>query len=89
MSRGACAGGLEDGAARHQTAHAVAEYHQFFHRHRPLSEQLLEQLREVASIFRDVAAAVVVQVNRRESEIARQRLAVVMAVALPLQVVHA
>ena len=51
--------------------------------------QRFEQLGERAPVGGDVEAAVVVQVDRRVAEVARQRGAVIVPLALPLQVVHA
>ncbi len=81
--------GVVMGAARYQTAHAVADDDQLVDRHRPLRDQFFEQLGEVLPALGNVTSAVVVQVDRREAEIACQRLAVIVAVARPLQVVHA
>jgi hypothetical protein len=78
-----------NGAAGHQTAHAVTQHGQALDRHRPSVVQTLHQLREDAAIGRHAQAAVVVEMDRGVAQIARQRLAVIMACALPLQVVHA
>ena len=48
---------------------------------RPALEQALHLLRQRAPVGRDVQAAVVVQVERREAEFARQRRAVIVALA--------
>ena len=51
--------------------------------------QLVEQPGELATVLRYMQAGVVVQIDRRESEVGSQRLPMVVAVARPLQVVHA
>ena len=81
--------GVVQRAARHQAAHAVAQHHQAFDRHRPGVEQPFHQLRQDAAVGRDTEAAVVVQVDRRVAQLARQRVAMIVARTLPLQVVHA
>jgi hypothetical protein len=65
--------GVVMGAARHQTAHAVADDDQFVDRHRPFHDQFFKQLGEVLPALGNVTSAVVVQVDRCEAEIACQR----------------
>ncbi len=81
--------GLVAGAACHQAAHAVAHDRQFVQRHRPGLQQLLQQRGELAAVVGHVPAAVVVQVQRCAVQRLRQGLAVVVAAARPLPVVHA
>ena len=77
------------GAAGDEPAHAVPDEHELGQRHRPALHQRFEQLGERAPVGRDVEAAVVVQIDRRVPEVARQRGAVIVSLALPLQIVHA
>jgi hypothetical protein len=51
--------------------------------------QPLEQVGEFAAVIRDVAPRVVVKVERGGAELARERMAVVVAPPPPLSVVHA
>ena len=89
VARDRCVGA---GAARHQPAHAVADDRELLDRHRPGFQQRLEHLGERAPIGGDVATAVVVQVDlrhrARRGRIPRQRCAMVVPLALPLQVVE-
>jgi len=82
-------GRLLAGTARHQPAHAVAHDRQRLQRLRPGVDQGLQQQREFGAIAGHRAAGVVVQVDGRVAEVARQRGAMVVAAAPPLQVVHA
>jgi hypothetical protein len=68
------------GAAHQQAAHAVADERELLQRLRPLLGQALELLRQRVAVDRDMQAAVVVQVDAREAEFARQRRAMVVAV---------
>ena len=77
------------GAARDQAAHAVTENDQLVHRHRPFAQQRLDQFGESATVARDMQAAVVVQIHRRESGVDGQRRTVIVPVAPPLQIAHA
>ena len=77
------------GTARQQPAHAVAQHRETLQRARPCVDQPLEQIGELTAVARNMQPAVVVQVQRRAAEVARERRAVVVAVALPLQIVHA
>ncbi len=77
------------GAARQQAAHAVADDHQLFDRHRPRLQQGFQHSGQGAAVGRNMPAAVVVQVERRVAAGGGQRRAVVVPVAPPLQVVHA
>ncbi len=56
--------------------------------HGPLRDELVEHRGELASVLRDVEAAVVTDVDGGRVEIARERLAVIVAAARPLPVVH-
>ena len=82
-------GGLGQRAAGDQTAHAVAQHDDFVQRTRPVGHHLLQRVGQRAAVVRDVAAAVVVGVDRRQSQFAAQLLAVVVAVALPADIAHA
>jgi hypothetical protein len=77
------------GAARDEAAHAVSEDRELVDRHRPRGDELLEEIGERATVGRDMEAAVVVEVDRREAEVVRQRRPVVEALSSPLPVVHA
>ena len=77
------------GAARYQPAHAVADDDQFFHRHRPFRDQGFQQAGKLAPVARNVAAAVVMQIDRCVAKIAGQRRTVVVIFAIPLQIIHA
>ena len=77
------------GAARDEPSHAVPDQHELGQRHGPVAHQSFELVGERAPVLADVEPAVVVQIDRRVAEVARQRRAVIVALALPLQVVHA
>ena len=77
------------GAAGDETAHAVPDEHELAHRHRPELQQGLEQIGERSPVDGNMKAAVVVQIDRRVPEVARQRGAVIVPLAPPLQIVHA
>lgn len=81
--------GLMQGTARDQPAHAVRDEVDRLQRHGPSPYQCVHQGGEFTSVRGDVATAVVVQVDRRDTQIAGQRGAEIGAVALPLQVAHA
>jgi len=72
-----------------EPAHAVPDQHELGQRYRPESHQVLEQSRKHAPVDGDMEAAVVVQINRRIREVAGERRAVIVSLALPLQIVHA
>ena len=77
------------GAARHQAAHAVTDDHQLVDGHGPGGDERLELRGEAAPVGRDVQAAVVIEVDRRVAEVARQRRAVVVPEPQPLAIVAA
>ncbi len=56
---------------------------------RPLAVELIEQRRERAAVRRDVEAAVVVEVDRGVSQIARERRAVIVPTPRPVPIVTA
>ena len=66
------------GAADHQPSHAVADEDQFAQRHRPARHQRIEQVGELGAVGRDVAPAVVAQVDGAGVEVAREAPAVVV-----------
>ena len=81
-------------AARHQSPHAVTDDDQRLHRHRPGRHQRGQLPGQRPAVGRHVQTRVVVQVDGREAEVARQCGAMVVRDAvgtgpLPLQVVHA
>jgi hypothetical protein len=77
------------GAAGDEPTHAVPDEHEVGQRHRPELHQGFEQFGERPPIGRDMEPAVVMQIDRRVREVVRQRGAVIVAFALPLQIVHA
>ncbi len=77
------------GASREESAHAVADDRKALDRMRPGAHERLHRVGEFAPVGRNVPARIVVKVEWRESQVARQRGAVIVAVALPLQVVQA
>ncbi len=76
-------------AAHHQATHAVRQHRDLLQRHRPGLLQRLQPVGQLQPVARDMAAAVVVQVQQRAVAFGRQRRAVVVAVAPPLPGVHA
>jgi len=75
--------------ARDQATHAVRQDDEFPERHRPGSDEGFERIGECTTVGRNVQPGVVVQIDGRVAEVLRQRGPVVMAVARPLQIVHA
>jgi hypothetical protein len=73
----------------HQTAHAVRDDHHLVEGHGPRCDQPFEQPGELAPVRRDVQPAVVVEVDRGEPEIARERRTVVVSLPSPLPIVPA
>ena len=76
-------------AARNKAAHAVPDNDEFLHRRRPLLDQDFQEIGKRASIGGNMQPAVVVQINRRVAQIARQGGAVIVAVSFPPQIAHA
>jgi hypothetical protein len=54
-----------------------------------LLDPVLDQVGERAPVRGNMKATVVVQIDRREAEVAGQRGAVIVPLPIPLQVVHA
>ena len=82
-------GAVVAGAARHQPAHAVHQHAELLHRDGPGSQQRLDLAGQRTPVERGVQAAVVAHIDRGVAQRPRQVFAVVVAGALPLQVVHA
>ncbi len=78
-----------DGTTSDESAHAVAQQHQALDPMRPSRGELFQLLRERFPVGREVQPCVVVQVDRRVAKVTRQRGAVIVPVARPLQIVHA
>jgi hypothetical protein len=78
-----------DCAACHEAAQAVSEDRHFVDGHGPRSEERVEHPGELSPVRRDVPAGVVVHVDRRVAERARERGGVVVSRPRPLEVVHA
>ena len=77
-------------AARHQAAHAVAHQVISLHRHRPRRAPAPPAGGKSRPLREMCRPRVVVQIDRRVAQVARQRLPVVaLAAQVPLQVVHA
>jgi hypothetical protein len=85
----ACRGGAVAGGAHHQPAHAVGQYAQLLHRHGPVLQQGFQALCQGLPVGGGVLAGVVAQVHGGVVQRLGQVCAVVVACALPLQVVHA
>ena len=81
--------GLTAGAARDQSAHAVADDRDLVDRHRPLLLQGVELFGELSAVVGDRQPGVVVQIQRRVAQRIGEHRAVIVAVARPLQIVHA
>jgi len=75
-------------APRNEPAHAVGDDGHFLDRHGPLLDEALEQRGERAAVRRDVQPAVVVQVDRRVSEVAGEGGSVVVSLPGPTQIRH-
>ena len=67
----------------------MREYHELLDGYRPFMHEPFDQRREHATVARNVQPAVVAQVHGREPAVGRERGAVIVAFAPPLQVVHA
>ncbi len=76
-------------AARHHATHAVAHDANLLHSGGPFGQQLFQHVCQRAPVFRDVQTGVVAQIQGRVAVGCRQHFAVVMAVARPLQLIHA
>ncbi len=74
---------LVAGAARDEAAHRVADERDLGHLGGPRGDDLLEQLGQRAPVLRDVAAAVVADVERGAAEVALEPRAVGLATAEP------
>ena len=74
---------------RHQAAHAVRQNHQFAYLHRPGVQQGFDLVREFARVAADRQTRVVVQIDWGEAFLGGECGAVVMAVSMPLPIVHA
>ena len=77
------------GAASDKPAHAVTHDHNFIQRRRPIPDQRLQHPCEYAAIASDREAAVIAQVERQIPEFFGKHRAMVVAIAIPLTVVHA
>ena len=80
---------VEEGASRHESAHAVGHDHQLRRPDGSVREKRFEKPVELASAGRDVTPRVVAQVDRRQAEVALERGAVVVPLVVPAGVVHA
>ena len=76
-------------AARHQPAHAARANDELRDRHRPGRDKRLEHLGQCPAVGREVQAGVVMQIDGRELQVASERHAAVMSIAVPLPVVDA
>ncbi len=81
--------GEEAGAARDESSHAVADEGDFLQGNRPIRRERFEQGCKLQTVRCDGEAAVVVEIKRKVSQFLCQRRAVIMAVAVPLQIVRA
>ena len=75
------ADGEGSGEGQH-APHAVAEEDELLDRDRPGGDEPLEERRQLAPVRRDVPAAVVMQVEGGEAEVAGEGRAVIVPVAL-------
>ena len=69
------------GAARHQAAHGMPHERDLIDVHGPDGQEPLHQLAQRAAVLRDVAAAVVADVDRRAADLAREAVAEPLATA--------
>ena len=76
-------------APSNKPAHAVANNDKFLDGGRPPLDKAFQQFGKRAPIGGNMQPRVVVQINRRVAQIARQGRAVIVAVPFPLQVAHA
>lgn len=75
--------------ARNQPTHAVPHDDQFLQRNGPNGNQLVQRGAKVPSVSETCLPVLSVQVDRRVTQVFAQRLAMVVALARPLQIVHA
>jgi len=80
---------IEACAARHQAPHAVPDDRNFFEFGRPCSDESFDKIGKHSPIGRDMEPRIVAQIDRRVSEIACQRRAVIVFLSSPVAVAQA
>jgi hypothetical protein len=75
-------------AADDEPAHAVADEHQVAHRNGPRRDHPLEQHRELCAVGRNVASAVVPEVDDIGLQVLSEALSVIVLLPIPHRVAH-